>query len=896
MVKHKFFLACVGVSILIAAGGCPRPDPEPDLSVSSSSVVLDGVDDTAIFDVSNTGESGSTLTFNVSADAPWVVFDHDSGESTGATDIDTFTVSVDESMVAKAVFEGTITISSNGGTETVDVTLNVEDTGEIIPDTNLMTETGLTAGGISTVATQKLTGTVPNPGGVDATTFEGSAFLVINGDKIPLSIQAATAKSGLVVEKEGETQWLDTADAVSDEELEALPKQGDTQFVFQVTFSINAGPNTLRIEVYDLEDSLFARTADWELTGAITPTSVVITLFWDTDQTDIDLHVNEYDEDDVDLGHVYYSARNVADMVLDFDDTNGFGPEHVTVDDVVGTKRFVIRVYYYADHNDSEQTTPTPVHVTAEVAGEQVLNESSSLSSESTASGWTTGAHVWEAGEVEASGANVYSVTLTEPDLSSWPTVSMQLIVVDEEDNPVDGLTDDEIFVINSGTKMEPVTVGSAKGAGLYDLTFTDVTAGKRDVYVYVYKPAENPDDPIEGGLSNSVEYGSNYALLVGLNEYPAAQVPNNFVSWFADAAGDYVQVTTSKAPDGAGDFTLTFSDSDGGTNRPDVSVTPSMVSAGPSPYRLDFVQPANYADYDGILVTYKKQSWLQAAVKDVTDVQTALTSTGLGHTMNMWDAANFTTITNSGATEAAVTAKIAEIAALMQKYDLFYFHFSGHGTNGAADATEFLCAYEDANWISVTDLSTALAAIPKPGAASPIANIIIGLDACYTGNFIDSKQTCSCDDPIINSRCRSEEVDPEEPVKAAFPQDQILTFEKDLKALAGINLFVMTAVPGTTTAWDDTSIGGAANPGGNGVFTYFLKEGISTGGAKRVSAALANADHNTWVTAEEAFTYLDPKANARVTAANGFPAGATQDPQVRDNDANSFTRLVYCW
>ena len=464
MVKHKFFLACVGVSILIAAGGCPRPDPEPDLSVSSSSVVLDGVDDTAIFDVSNTGESGSTLTFNVSADAPWVVFDHDSGESTGATDIDTFTVSVDESMVAKAVFEGTITISSNGGTETVDVTLNVEDTGEIIPDTNLMTETGLTAGGISTVATQKLTGTVPNPGGVDATTFEGSAFLVINGDKIPLSIQAATAKSGLVVEKEGETQWLDTADAVSDEELEALPKQGDTQFVFQVTFSINAGPNTLRIEVYDLEDSLFARTADWELTGAITPTSVVITLFWDTDQTDIDLHVNEYDEDDVDLGHVYYSARNVADMVLDFDDTNGFGPEHVTVDDVVGTKRFVIRVYYYADHNDSEQTTPTPVHVTAEVAGEQVLNESSSLSSESTASGWTTGAHVWEAGEVEASGANVYSVTLTEPDLSSWPTVSMQLIVVDEEDNPVDGLTDDEIFVINSGTKMEPVTVGSAKG------------------------------------------------------------------------------------------------------------------------------------------------------------------------------------------------------------------------------------------------------------------------------------------------------------------------------------------------------------------------------------------------------------------------------------------------
>ncbi len=764
---------------------------------------------------------------------------------------------------------------------------------QVIEDTNLSTETGLTDGGVTRQATQMMTGTVPNPAGPDATEFEGSVFLVLNGDKIPVSVVRETAKTGQVIYKNGQAEFLNDADRIAPETVEALSKQdGASLWVFQVTFSVNAGPNTLRVEVYDLEDSLYARTEDWDIIGAVEPTSVVITLWWDTNQTDIDLHVKQFDEEGTDEGHCYYANRRAGAMELDFDDVNGFGPEHVTVPDVVGHKRFVIRVYYYADHNDSETTTPTPVHITAEVNGENELSVSSVLSSESTNSSWTTGAHVWEAGEVEASGANVYTINLAEPDLSAWPTVKLTMNVMDEEGDPVDGLTADNIYVINSGTAMSPITVAAAKAAGGYSLTYTDITAGKRDLYVYIYKAAQNEGDPSEGGLSNVLTYGKNYGVLVGLNEYPAASMdPGNF-SWVGAAGGDYVNVTVTKTPDGPGDFTLIFTDTEGGTNRPEVSVTPTAMVGAASPYRLNFTEPANYDDYDRIQVKYKKQSWLQAAVKDVTDIKTALTGTSLGQVNNMWTAADFTTYTNAAAKEATIIDKIKAIGGVMKKYDLFYFHFSGHGANGTTDGTQYLCAYEDANWISVTDLSAALATIPKPGATSTIANVIIGIDACHSGNFIDMKQVCLCDDPVRNERCRN--VEPQADTQEKY-DGPILTFQEDLKALTGNNLFVMTAVPGTHSAWDDTSIGGAANPGGNGVFTYYLKQGISTQG-KFMSEVAANTNHDTWVTAEEAFAYLDPKANARVTTANGFPAGAAQDPQVLDNSTSSVTRLVYNW
>lgn len=109
--------------------GCPPPEAEPELSVSATTVALDGVDDTATFDIRNTGDTGSTLTFDLTPDVPWIVLDRDSGSSTGAEDIETFTVSVNEGELTKATFEGTIAISSNAGDAAIAVTLDTGTTG-----------------------------------------------------------------------------------------------------------------------------------------------------------------------------------------------------------------------------------------------------------------------------------------------------------------------------------------------------------------------------------------------------------------------------------------------------------------------------------------------------------------------------------------------------------------------------------------------------------------------------------------------------------------------------------------------------------------------------------------------------------------------------------------------
>ena len=127
-ILHRF-----GIYFLVCAMhvGCPPPGAEPGLTVSIAAIVLDGLDGTATFDIRNTGDAGSTLTFNLTPDAPWIVLDRDSGSSSGAGDIETFTVSVDESMLSKTVFEGTIAISSNAGNAVISVILDAEDTNPV---------------------------------------------------------------------------------------------------------------------------------------------------------------------------------------------------------------------------------------------------------------------------------------------------------------------------------------------------------------------------------------------------------------------------------------------------------------------------------------------------------------------------------------------------------------------------------------------------------------------------------------------------------------------------------------------------------------------------------------------------------------------------------------------
>ncbi|MBW2311135.1 MAG: caspase family protein [Deltaproteobacteria bacterium] len=668
-----------------------------------------------------------------------------------------------------------------------------------LSDSDMPVQSGLTDGGVARTATQTMTGTVPNPTG-SSDTYGGKAYLVLNGDRIPIDVtrSGSSSSSGLrrIIYKDGKEYDLDDTKAIDPAILSKLSARNgdDVTWVFSVTFSINAGTNTISIEVYDLNDTLFARTEQWEVVGTVEPTSMVVTLWWNTNLTDIDLHVAEV-EDDTAVAHCYYGNMSAGDMVLDYDDVDGYGPEHITVDNVTGTKTYEIRVYYFADHNDSDTTTATTAYITASVNGETKISDSHSMTSESTTSTWTTGSHIWDVGELEVSGANVYTVTLDDPDLSNFPEVTLTVTVEDTSASSssargehVSGLTSSNFYVINAGTSMSPVTV--TEGSSSYTLTYTDVTCGARDLYVYVYVPAED-DTPMKGGLSNTKTYGASYALLVGIEDYPGTDNDLNYCN------------------------------------------------------------------------------------DDVDDMYTALTAN------KMWESAKINKdLKDSFATKSAILNKIAEIAGLMKKYDAFLFHFSGHGSDGADDDSQYLCAYEDDAWISVTDLATKLSSIPDPG--SNITNVFVTLDACFSGNFIGKGMGREA-----TRRCR-----PFVPQREAQPYALAkLAFSRDMRDLTGTNLFVMTAVDGDHSAWDVPS------PLENGLFTYYLVKGLTY---TNISDAPANSNKDVWVTGEEAYNYLMPKAK-EYCEENIYDAN---DPDYADAeqisqyypDLSTKSRLVYTW
>ena len=86
------------------------------------------------------------------------------------------------------------------------------------------------------------------------------------------------------------------------------------------------------------------------------------------------------------------------------------------------------------------------------VNGETVVSGSHQLTEPNYGSSWMTadGVSIWDVGTFEVSGANVYSVALGPPDLSTYPSVKLTLDVSDAEGALMEGLTSANIYVINA--------------------------------------------------------------------------------------------------------------------------------------------------------------------------------------------------------------------------------------------------------------------------------------------------------------------------------------------------------------------------------------------------------------------------------------------------------------
>ena len=128
---------------------------------------------------------------------------------------------------------------------------------------------------------------------------------------------------------------------------------------FSIPISLESGVNHLvfTLEGEDSGGKLIAvsptnlDTVDYTI-ELVQPNSIILmTLTWDKDDTDLDTYVI----DPVGDYSCYYHMTTADGGELDYDDTNGFGPEHWTLmntDTIRYDQPYRFRVHYYSDHGN----------------------------------------------------------------------------------------------------------------------------------------------------------------------------------------------------------------------------------------------------------------------------------------------------------------------------------------------------------------------------------------------------------------------------------------------------------------------------------------------------------------------------------------------------------------
>ncbi len=104
------------------------------------------------------------------------------------------------------------------------------------------------------------------------------------------------------------------------------------------------------------------------VTGVFSSDILFTTLWWNTDLSDVDLHLVPIEGVDGLRDDCFFANMiSTWGATLDVDDTDGYGPEHITARTLPpGT--YLLYVHYYETHG---QTSPTVVNVSVSVNGQQ---------------------------------------------------------------------------------------------------------------------------------------------------------------------------------------------------------------------------------------------------------------------------------------------------------------------------------------------------------------------------------------------------------------------------------------------------------------------------------------------------------------------------------------------
>lgn len=167
---------------------------------------------------------------------------------------------------------------------------------------------------------------------------------------------------------------------------------------FSQPIVIDSGANIIHISCSGkLTDGkcAFADTV-FRVDGSFDALGLWTELRWNTDGTDVDFHLLSpgatFPGSLWTTADCYYSNKSPSwGGFLDVDNTQGYGPEHITIPAIKDTGTYRLFVHYYSDHTSG--TTPTTAYVSVSVRGSSI----SSFGPYALVNDASRGGDVWEA-------------------------------------------------------------------------------------------------------------------------------------------------------------------------------------------------------------------------------------------------------------------------------------------------------------------------------------------------------------------------------------------------------------------------------------------------------------------------------------------------------------------
>lgn len=135
---------------------------------------------------------------------------------------------------------------------------------------------------------------------------------------------------------------------------------------FEATFALGRGENAIEVIVPSKNPGEAAGRARLTLFAQIPRVDLQVLLFWDTDKTDVDLHVTEPSGEVVNYTH---TVSEKSGGRLDRDDTDGYGPEIYSLGSAPSGV-YEIAAHYFGDRGTG-QTSATVIVVAREGTDEE---------------------------------------------------------------------------------------------------------------------------------------------------------------------------------------------------------------------------------------------------------------------------------------------------------------------------------------------------------------------------------------------------------------------------------------------------------------------------------------------------------------------------------------------